>query len=36
MWDVLKWLGVFAIALLVLVIGATWVLGMPNPLNNLF
>lgn len=36
MWDVLKWLAVFAIALLVIVIGASWVLGTPNPLNNLF
>ena len=36
MWEVLKWLGVFAIALLVIVIGASYLLGTPNPLDLLF
>jgi hypothetical protein len=36
MWEVLKWLAVFAIALLVIIIGASYVLGTPNPLDTLF
>jgi hypothetical protein len=36
MWEVLKWLGVFAIALLVIIIGASWVLGTPNPIDTIF
>lgn len=36
MWEVLKWLAVFAIALLVIIIGASFVLGTPNPLDQIF
>lgn len=36
MWEVLKWLAVFAIALLVIIVGASFVLGTPNPLDNIF
>ena len=36
MWEVLKWLGLFAAALLVIIIGASFVLGTPNPLDILF
>lgn len=36
MWEVLKWLGIFAIALLVIIIGASFILGTPNPLDTFF
>lgn len=36
MWEVLKWLAVFAAALLVIIIGASYVLGTPNPLDLIF
>ena len=36
MWEVLKWLAVFAVALLVIIIGASFFLGTPNPLDTLF
>jgi hypothetical protein len=36
MWEVLKWLAVFAAALFVIIIGASFVLGTPNPLETLF
>jgi len=36
MWDVLKWLAVFGIALLAIIIGASYVLGTPNPIDTLF
>ncbi len=36
MWEVLKWLAVFAVALLVIIIGASFFLGTPNPLDTFF
>ena len=36
MWDVLKWMGVFLAAILVIIIGASFVLGTPNPIDTLF
>jgi hypothetical protein len=36
MWEVLKWLGVFAAALLVIIVGASFFLGTANPLDSLF
>jgi hypothetical protein len=36
MWEVLKWLAVFAAALFVIIIGASFILGTPNPLDRLF
>lgn len=36
MWDVLKWMSIFAAAILVIIIGASFVLGTPNPLDTLF
>ena len=36
MWEVLKWLAVFAVALLVIIIGASYFLGTPNPLDTFF
>jgi hypothetical protein len=32
MWEVLKWLAVFVIALLLIVAGLFWLMGRPLPL----
>jgi hypothetical protein len=36
MREVLKWMAVFAAALLVIIIGASFFLGTPNPIDVLF
>jgi hypothetical protein len=36
MREVLKWMAVFAAALLVIIIGASFFLGTPNPIDILF
>jgi hypothetical protein len=36
MREVLKWMAVFAAALLVIIIGASYFLGTPNPIDILF
>ena len=36
MWEVLKWLAVCAAALFVIIIGASFIVGTPNPLDTLF
>jgi hypothetical protein len=34
MWEVLKWFGVFVIALLIIVAGLFWLMGRPLPIPN--
>jgi hypothetical protein len=33
-WEVLRWLAMFAIALLLIVAGLFWLLGKPLPIPN--
>jgi len=36
MWEVLKWFGVFVIAMLVIVAGLFMLMGRPLPIPDLF
>ncbi len=36
MWEVLKWFGLFVIAMLTIVAGLFWLMGRPITFPNLF
>jgi len=36
MWEVLKWFGMFVVAMLVIVFGLFWLMGRPIPIPNIF